>query len=207
MVPALTTCAFQILLLPLLAGNAPLDRPLPVDGTDDLFQYDDGTAHWLSWDGLYRGVWFHAQDFGQGDVFVVSQLEFWFFHHSSFPWDIASFYAELWAGDQSGPATQMDQVSITAEHYSPTYADYGYLEPDGDAWGLVNTEMSAGGWPSLLGDNTPNPVNHSFFSSDSFRAWEPWIMQGPTANDYFIRIVGSIHDLDQSTWGAIKTLF
>jgi hypothetical protein len=206
-VPALTMCALQILLLPLLAGDAPLDRPLPIEGEWIIFQYDDGTANWLIWSGLYRGTWFNVQDFYPGAPGAnVDYLEFWFYHHASYPWDVSSFYAELYDGDAAGPTTQLNQTSVTATHYSPVHGHFGStITVDQNFWGLVNTEMSAGGWPSILGDNTPNPTSHSFFSDD-FIAWEPWIIGGATANDYFLR-VGEYFGLHESTWGSIKTLF
>jgi hypothetical protein len=202
-------CALQILLLPLLAGNAPLDRPLSVEGADDLFyQYDDGTANWLTWGGLYRGTWFNLEDFEPGLPGVtLGYLEFWFFHHASYPWDVSSFYSELYEGDAVAPATQLNQTSVTAIHYSSVHASYSWpgIEVGQNFWGLVNSEMSAGGWPSILGDNTPNPVSHSFFSDD-FIVWEPWIISGATANDYFLR-AGQYIGLDETTWGSIKTMF
>jgi hypothetical protein len=205
-VPALTMCALQILLLPLLSGSLQLDRPLPIAGTDDVFQYDDGTAQWLTWTGLYRGVWFNWNDFASGQPTQIFDLEFWFFHHSSYPWDTSSFWGELWNGGPSGPAVQLDQTSVAATHYAPCYADYVWIVPDVNFWGIVNTEMSSGGWPALLGDNTPQPVSHSLFSDD-FIVWQPWIIQGPTANDFLIRACMSAGALQESTWGSIKTLF
>jgi hypothetical protein len=194
------------------AGSIQLDRLLPVPGTDHCFQYDDGTANWLSWAGLYRGVWFNTQDWvpGAGGA-TLSSLEFWFYHHASYPWDTASFYAELYNGGAAAPATLLDQTSVTALHYSPVYTDYTEffypwgIEVEQNFWGVVNTEMSAGGWPSILGDNTPQPVSHSFFSDD-FIVWQPWVMGGATANDFFIRGESCL-GLDETTWGSIKTLF
>jgi hypothetical protein len=196
-----------ILATAAFAGNVRLDRPLPVSGTDDLFQYDDGTANWLTWGGLYRGTWFNLQDFVPGAPGgQLNNLEYWFFHHASYPWDVSSFYAELYDGDAAAPVTQLNQTSVVATHYSPVYATYGTpIAVGADFWGLINTEMSAGGWPSVLGDNTPNPTSHSFFSDD-FIVWEPWVIAGATANDYFVRSTGTI-GLDQSTWGAIKGLY
>jgi hypothetical protein len=176
---------------PTPAGSIMLDHPIPIPSIDDLFQYDDGTANWLTWVGLYRGVWFNTQDFvpGAGGA-GLGGLEFWFFHHSSYPWDISSFSAELWNGRSSGPADLLEQTSVTAVHYAPCYADYSpTVWCERNFWGLVNSHMSSGGWPALLGDNTPNPASHSFFSDD-FIVWEPWIIGGATANDYFIRAVG-----------------
>jgi hypothetical protein len=207
-VPALTMCALQILLLQLPAGNAPLDRPLPVGGTDAAFQYDDGTAYWLTWGGLYRGTWFHAQDFSPwGYGFTIESLEFWFFENMG--WDTNHFYAELWnGGGAEGPGILIDQTSVTAAHYTAVYSYYSPpISLDANFWGIINTQMSVGGWPSNLGDNTPQPVSHSFFSDD-LSTWDPWLIQGTIANDYFIRANGTLLvGLDQTTWGAIKTLF
>ena len=57
-----------LLLLPLctLSSSYELDHPLPITGSDGGFQYDDGTAYWLTWSGLYRATWFDADDFVPG---------------------------------------------------------------------------------------------------------------------------------------------
>jgi len=211
-VPALMMCALQILLLQTPDGSIKLDRPLPVAWTDYVMQYDDGTAYWMAFAGSVRGVWFNAEDFYGGGIseLLVNHLEFWFYHHASYPWDTQFFYAELWNGDDaSGPSALLDQTSVTAAHYAPCYANYpSPILTEADIWGLVNTEMSTGGWPSTLGDNTPNTVNHSYYMSDEY-VWTPWIVQGPTANDFLIRADGAPPgwDLGQSTWGSIKGLY
>ncbi len=202
--------AILISLAAMSAGTAGadlrLDRPLQVPGSDDLIQYDDGTANWLTWGGLYRGTWFYIYDFGASGWFMPAQSELWFFHHSSYPWDVSSFYCELYTGDQAGPVTQLDQTSVTAIHYQPVHAVYSPPYPLENFWVLENTELSAGGWPSILGDNTPQTVDHSFFSDD-FIVWEPWVIQGPSANDYFIRSDGLWMGLEQTTWAAIKSTY
>jgi len=199
-----------VLATVVFAGNLRLDRPLPVSGTDDLLQYDDGSAFWLTWGGLYRGTWFNVVDFlSSGTGASLTNLEFWFYHHASYPWDTASFYADLYNGDAAAPVTQLDETSVTAVHYSPVYANYGSaITTEANFWGLVNSSMSAGGWPAILGDNSANPTSHSFFSDD-FIVWEPWVLSGATANDYFVRANGTILTgaLEQSTWGSIKTLY
>lgn len=48
---------------PVPAGSIMLDRPIPIPSMDEPFQYDDGTANWLTWVGLYRGVWFNTRGF------------------------------------------------------------------------------------------------------------------------------------------------
>ncbi len=188
------------------AGNLLLDRPLYIPASDDLLQYDDGTANWLTWGGLYRGAWFNIADFGLSGGWSTTQSQFWFFHHSSYPWDVSSFYGELYNGDQAGPVTQLDQTSVTATHYQPVYANYSpAITTEANFWVLINTELSAGGWPAVLGDNTPQTADHSFFSDD-FIVWEPWIIGGSTANDYFIRSTGT-GALESATWGSIKALY
>lgn len=194
--PALISLAAKILLLTaILSGSVRLDRPLYAGGTDDVYQYDDGTAWWITWEGLYRGVWFDSEDFGIYYNPCIVDLEFWFYHHTSYPWDTGSFYAELYNGEQEGPVTQLDQTSLTAVHYAPCYADYSSpIVTAVNFWGLVNTEMSSGGWPSLLSDNSPNWTgnDHSFYSDD-FVVWDPWIAGG----------IG----LEAATWGGVKALY
>jgi hypothetical protein len=208
------TASILFALLALLSAGAPggilLDRPLPVPCSDDKLQYDDGTANWLTWVGTYKGTWFHVGDFIPSPTsWYAENLEMWFYHHSSYPWDTASFYAELWNGGPAGPSTELDQTSISALHYAPVYADYNpWLIPTGmDFWGVVNAELSAGGWPSLLGDNSASSPSHSFYSYD-FITWEPWLAGHPTASDYFIRCSGvGTSGLEEATWGSIKGLF
>lgn len=186
-----------------------LEDPQPCGCSDDVLQYDDGTACWLTWGGMYRGVWFHLEDFspGCGD-FLADTLEYWFYHSGS--WDTCSFYAELYSGGSGGPEIELFSTSVTAGHYCPTYVEVSPpVQTGGDFWIIVDTEMSSGGWPSLLGDGTPNSQfgSHSFLSDD-FMIWEPWIIQGPEADDYMIRAHGiPILGLEEETWGAIKGLF
>ena len=178
---------------------SPVD-PFPVEGgpTDGVFAYDDGSAFWLIWDGTSRGGWFDLEDFVPGACAAeVDSLEFWFYHNSSFPWDTASFLAEVYSGDEGGPATLIAQVSVPAEHYAPCYAVFDPpLEVPVDFWVVVNTEMSGGGWPSLLMDDGPNftGAQHSFPLGDM--------------GDYLIRVRGdALSGLSRSTWGRLKTLF
>lgn len=187
-----------------LPGSIRLDVPVVCDPlTDAVFQYDDGSACWLTWGGLYRGVWFDLQDFVPGaDGGELSALEFWFYHQSSYPWETTCFYAEVYSGGQSGPATLLAQVSVPVSHMGP---DYVYFDPPlpvpPDFWVVVNTEMSAGGWPSILGDPSAAAGPHSFFS-DGF-VWEPWGI-----GDYFIRAHGeALMQLESATWGSLKVLF
>lgn len=183
------------------ANSLQLDRPLYIPGTDDEMSYDDGTAHWLTWGGLYRGTWFNTDDFfSGGTTWEADNSEFWFYHHASYPWDTSSFYGELYNGDSSTPVTLLNQTMVTAPHYSPCYANYATpIVCEANFWILINTEMSAGGWPAVLGDNTYT-TDHSFFSDD-FIVWEPWGM-----GDYFIRTTGT-PALSSGTWGAIKGLY
>ncbi len=189
------------------AANAWIEGiPVAGGGTDqDYLQYDDGFAYWFHWGGSWRGVWFNTDDFMPGMIaFVLDFSEYWFFHHVSYPWDVSDFYAEVWNGDYMTPMALLDQTQVTAIHYTPVYANYSTPVVAGvDFWGLVNTEMSSGGWPSILGDNTAPSVDHSYYSDDFF-IWEPWGI-----GDYFIRIEGGFISgaLDNVTWGEIKSSF
>ncbi|MDM7993916.1 MAG: hypothetical protein QUS11_11470 [Candidatus Fermentibacter sp.] len=186
-----------------------LDRPVVCPSDEEtVLQYDDGTACWLTWGGLYRGVWFDVTDFEPmepEDVWGLYMVELWFYHYSSYPWDTASFYLEVYGGDEGGPADQISQTSVTASHMGPTLVYFDPpLEVPPDFWVLVNTEMSGCGAPYLFGDNGPNFTGafHSF-TSDDIVVWEPWDM-----GDFFIRCHGlPVSSLTETTWGALKSLF
>ncbi|MCK5842568.1 MAG: hypothetical protein KAH31_10395 [Candidatus Sabulitectum sp.] len=173
----------------------------PVERTDgDWLRYDSGTAKWLTWGGMYRGVWFNTEDFipGMGGA-DVNESEFWFYHHASYPWDTSDVYIEIWNGDAMAPVTQIDQTMITAVHYAPVYATYATpLSVEANFWAIANTEMSAGGWPASLGDEFPE--NHSFYSDDNI-IWEPWI------GDYFVAVNVDPQALNNATWGSLKATF
>jgi len=186
-----------------LAGQIAVD-PCSVQEKDpEWLVYDDGTAAWLSWGGMYRGVWFDVKDFNpSGAGAIISQVEFWFYHHASYPWDTSDFYAEIWSGDSTCPISLLNQTQTTAVHYAPVVVTYDpAIVCEAEFWVFVNTEMSSGGWPAILGDGTPG--THSFFSDD-FTVWDPWGDMG----DYFIRAYGEIAlALDNTTWGELKTVF
>ena len=199
----------MLILAGVASGSVPMREGLYTGRTDAVFQYDDGTANWITWGGLARGVWFHVDDFEPGATgFLVDTLEFWFYHHSSYPWDVASFYAELWQGGPGGPETILFQESVTAANGMVLVPVVPPIDPGGDFWVICNTMMSGGGWPAPLGDGTPQPeYSHSFFSDDGL-VWEPWQIQGEHANDYFIRAHGGpVLGLEPATWGSIKVLF
>jgi hypothetical protein len=162
----------------------------------------------LTWDGTYRGVWFNTADFyGSPVPYYLGASELWFYHYGHpYAWDTSAFYCEVYNGDQSGPVTQLDHTSATATHNAPVCVNHSPIViTDPNFWIIENTEMSTGGWPSMLGDNSPNSANHSFYSED-FQIWEPWVRQGPGANDLFVRAEWR-YSLEELTWGSIKTLF
>ncbi|MBN1434422.1 hypothetical protein JW921_06650 [Candidatus Fermentibacterales bacterium] len=168
-----------------------------------VLQYDDGTAWWLTWGGAYRGVWFNVEDFSPGVGFDCEQLEFWFYHHATYPWTSASFEGILANGDATAPATELANESITATHYAPSYAVYGSVVTEANFWG-VDHSLVAGGWPSILGDNGVGAVGHSFYSDAFGSGYTAW-----AEGDYFIRAHGTIltTSLDYTSWGAIKSLY
>ncbi|MFO7949285.1 MAG: hypothetical protein R6U36_02845 [Candidatus Fermentibacteraceae bacterium] len=191
------------------ADVARVDVPGGSAPSDDDLTYFDGTSWWLTWGGLYRGTWFNTEDFyGAAESFVLEESEMWFYHHSSYPWDTSDVYFEVYNGDQSAPVDELDQTQTTATHYSPTTVTYDpTVGTEANFWVIANTELSSGGWPAILGDNTPSDVSHSFFSDD-FIVWEPWIIQGPNSNDYEIYATGVPEEaFDSATWGSIKTLY
>jgi hypothetical protein len=194
-----------------LAGSVEID-PLPVEGNPqecgEYLQYDDGSAYWFSWDGLYRGVWFNMDDFLPAMNMKIEFTEYWMYHDAANPWDISDFYAELWEGDSQGPVTLEDQQQLTALHYAPVYSYVYSQEWLSDFWPIENTQLSSGGWPSVMGDGSPPTFDHSFYSND-FQIWTPW-SDGTSKGDFFIRVEGCINpgcDLAVSTWGAIKAVF
>ena len=193
-----------ILTVVAFAGQIRVDLPGSSGGTDDDLTYFNGTPHWLTWGGMYRGTWFNTQDFMPGsESFNLEELEYWFYEHASYPWDTNQFYSEAWNGDDMGPLVLLAQAIVTAPHYAPCYHTFNpALVVEQNFWALINTEMSAGGWPSVLGDfSMPGDAGHSFFSDD-FIVWEPWGEMG----EYYI-IADGYFSLNSTTWGAVKALF
>ena len=198
--------ALQMIALSSIApgSSLPLEHTVYC-GTDseDIFQYDDGSAQWIFWGGEYRGVWFNVEDFYPGIGFDCEQLEFWFFHHASYPWEDSSFEAILANGDATAPVTELASESVSALHYSPVYAVYGSVVCEGQFWAL-NHSLTEGGWPSILADDGSGGVEHSFYS-DAFGSGYAALTMG----DFLIRAHGTIlaTSLDYTSWGAIKSLY
>jgi len=183
------------------AGQIAVESGSVQEKDSDWLVYDDGTAAWLTWGGGYRGVWFDVKDFNpSGAGAIVSQVEFWFNHHASYPWDTSDFYAEIWDGNSTGPVTLLNQTQATAVHYAPVTVTYDpAIVCETEFWVLENPEMSSGGWPSILSDGTPG--THSFFSDGL--SWELL-----DSGDYFIRAYAEITlALNNTTWGELKTVF
>jgi len=196
-------CIVLVLIMFSFAESIWIDPVLaPGSSNQDYLQYDDGTAYWLTWDGQWRGVWFNTDDFIPGmSGFLLEYTEYWMYHHSSYPWDISVFYAEVWSGDHTGPVELLDLNLATAIHYSAAIVYHPLMDTETDFWVIENTIMSSGGWPSILADGSPPSVDHSFYSDD-FLVWEPRIM------DYLIRSSGEFQSsLENSTWGGIKAVF
>jgi hypothetical protein len=171
----------------------------------DWLRYDDGTKHWYCWPGKYRGVWFNVHDFNSGATgFTLEKTEVWFGHHSERPWDTSDVYIEIWNGDSSAPGTQLKQTKVVAQHGTPMVLDYT-LTTEQNFWVLVNTELSAGQWPSSYSDNTkPTGSGHSYFSADLV-VWEPW---STVAGDFIMAAYGEfVLALDNTTWGSLKATF
>lgn len=186
------------------ASSFRLDEPVYCQtGTREVLQYDDGSAFWLTWGGAYRGVWFNVNDFSPGIGFDCEQLEFWFYHHSSYPWTSSSFEGILANGSYTAPVTELANESITANHYAPCYAVYGSVVAEAEFWGVDHC-LVAGGWPSVLSDDGISGTDHSFYSDAFGSGYTPY-GQG----DYLVRAHGTIltTGLDYTSWGSIKSLY
>ena len=195
-----------LLSLPLLAGNVRVDLPGGSGSTDDQLTYYNGTASWLTWAGVYRGTWFNTDDFLPGSTgFLMNHAEYWFYEHNLYPWDTDTFYSEVWNGDQTGPQVLLAQDVVTALHYAPCYhVIIPDLFTEQHFWCLINTEMSGGGWPSILSDwSMPGDAGHSFYSDD-FVMWESW---GDYGEYYIVASWWYVSSLEKTTWGAVKALF
>lgn len=203
-----TFFAISVPLIPTIciAGSMSVDI-MPIEGSppaQEYLQYDDGTPEQVFWWGIGRGVWFNTDDFVPGmSGFLLDFTEYWFYHHSSYPWDTCDFYAEVWNGDYITPSECLNSTLTTAVHFGPTFVYYDPpLDAESNFWAIENTCMSSGGWPSILGDDTPPTVNHSYYTDDFF-VWEPW-----NNGDYLIRCGGEFSsDLENYTWAGIKATF
>lgn len=168
-----------------------------------LLQYDDGTATWFSNEGKYRGVAFDVGHFNpDASGFDLSFVEYWFYNSGIPPWDTDQFYAEVWDGETAGPVSLLAMQTLTALHYSPCYLDLVDPVTTGTGfWCIVNTELSANGSPSLLGDEEPDH-NRSFYSNN-MATWTAW-----TFGDYMVRADGEyFFHLGTGSWASIKALF
>lgn len=186
----------------------------PVQSYPDVLLYHDGTPQWLTWAGVYRGTWFRFADFpSSGGPYYLSEMEWWMFEHPSYPWDTSAFYAEIWEGDSNGPMVLLDQQLVYAVHNTPVYTYYDPpLVTEDCFWAIANTEMSSGGWPSMLADGTGYgtwpPECRSFFSEDLV-IWEPWSSPAPDPyGDFLLCAYGEYSfSINPTTWGFLKALF
>lgn len=201
--------------LVLLLTLAAIAQQIPVNGDPipaadgEWLQYDDGTPGWLSWGGSCRGVWFNTDDFYPSPIpYTVEAAELWFYHHSYYPWDTSETIVELWNGNPIDGFTEfLASVQLSATHYSGSYAVFDppvLTEPD--FWCLQTTELSGGGWPSILSDsgNDSPPGIHSYFV-DGMNL-EPFV-QGSYYCNYFVRVTDDWVSLERISWGSLKSAF
>ncbi|MCD4707437.1 MAG: hypothetical protein K8S62_06840 [Candidatus Sabulitectum sp.] len=202
-----TTVILAVLALAAFAGQISVNLD-PIDRSDaDWLVYDNGSPAWLTWGGVYRGVWFNVDDFYTGALGAsIEQSQFWFYHHASYPWDTSSFYAEIWNGTAPNITTLLDQSTGTAVHYAPVFVSYATpIVTEPNFWCFTNTVMSSGGWPASLGDGGPSAVAHSYNGDTS--ALIPWVVASQNCN-YFISVLADpVVSLSRTTWGSMKTVF
>ncbi len=190
-----------ILTMAAFASQIRVDLPGGSGSYDvDVLQYDDGSPTGSPGAAPTGELVQHRRLPSRQPGFLLQQMEYWFFEHSSYPGTPPSSTA------RSGTATTwFPWCFLPGSGQRPPLRS---LLPQprprpglrANFWGLINTTMSAGGWPSVLGDNTVG--EHSFFSDDMI-VWEPWGELG----DYFIRAKGEFNSLNSTTWGAVKALF
>lgn len=179
----------------------------PGMGTDDILQYDDGTAEWFSFEGIYRGTWFHLDDFYTiegASRFVLNYAEIWFFHVYSQPWDTSDFICEITDGTPDVPGTVFDHQNSIASHLNPSMI-YPFA-PCTTSADFTVTELpvfSTYGAPSVASDLSPTTVGRSFsvVSPGNIDIWQ---------FDYLIRVNGypvPPVELSRVSWAFLKTTF
>lgn len=176
-------------------------------GTDDLLQYDDGTADWFTFEGEYRGTWFNLEDFYpslDATGFVVNYAEVWFFHvYTTHPWDTSEFIGEITDGTPDSPGTVFAHDTGTAFHLSPSYI-YP-MAPCTTSMNFTVTEIpqfSEIGAPSIASDISPATNPRSFtVTSGIINYWQ---------YDFLVRINGypiPPAELARTTWASLKATF
>ncbi len=190
------------------------DGSLPVNSSSsgDMLQYDDGTAVWSYFEQQYRGIWFNLDDFIPGEPgFDLVYTELWFYHDTAHPWDTSETHVEFWNGTSSNPQEFLDQVTVTALHFAPSIIEHplNSITVESQFWIIQNTDLSLGGWPSIIGDHGGLPVVHSMVR-ENMSLWEPYTPANETNGNFFIR---TLYDpwpwssLAPQTWASIKTVF
>lgn len=209
-------------ILLLLVSDAAIDRqnqiqPGSIDSSrGEWLCYENGSPCWLCWEHQYRGVWFNLEDFmpGSSPGMELELTELWFYHSSSYPWDTSETYIEFWNGNSVGPSAFLDRDTITASSLAPVYIDHSpdWVAVDVQFWILQNTQLSSGGWPSLIADNSNQSVSHSMVSPEGI-IWVPFTPQGSSSTpEFFISTLIEYPwahggDLRPLSWASLKALF
>jgi hypothetical protein len=176
-------------------------------GTDDLLQYDDGIADWFTFEGGYRGTWFHLDDFYtdfDASKFVVNYAEIWFFHVYSNPWDTSDFIGEITDGTPYSPGTVLASDTGTASHMTPYYIYPA--APCTTGTDFTVTEIAAFstiGAPSIASDISPATPPRSFTVTTPgvIDIWQ---------YDFLVRVNGypvPPDELTRTTWASLKATF
>ena len=185
-----------------------------VPGTDDMLQYDDGTPYWIIYNAKAYGTWFDVQDFSSSaGGFEVESVEWWFYHHSSLPWDTEDATLELWTSNEDNSAPGEKKKDDVVEGVVSDAATVVTYDPPialpRNFWAVFNADAhSSEGYPSPLSDKTANStgVDHTFATGD-FLVWDP-ITAAEINVDLIVRVSGNFTEaLDDESWGTIKGLY
>ena len=182
----------------------------------EWLSYNNGLEYWLCWEHQYRGVWFNLDDFipGSSPGMELEQTEIWFYHSTSYPWDTSETYIEFWNGNSTGPVDFLERETVTASSYGPVFLDHSpdWIAVDVQFWIIQNTQLSSGGWPSLVADNSNQSCTHSMISPEMI-VWIPFTPQGSFMQpEFFISTIIEYPwahgwDLRPLSWASLKSVF
>ncbi|MBC8527415.1 MAG: carboxypeptidase regulatory-like domain-containing protein [Candidatus Cloacimonetes bacterium] len=166
---------------------------------DEWYTYGNiNSTRWVTWAAPERVTYFDPADFGLSYPFNITKINHWFYDHSSYPWDDATFHFKIYAED--GTTLLYESEDIEAEHMVEIVHELTIpvsITSAGFYFGIA--PVSSSGFPSSRADDQYTGSNHSYYGSPG--NWTLW-SQSPDLGEFIQGVY-----LTSFIWMTVEPLY